>query len=262
MTDTPQFRDPGEVPVLDWVDKGLIDVDPAYQRPLDENRVQRILDWFDWKSFGALILAPVDGGRFHVTDGQHRLEAAKRHPRVAVVPGVIIAAAGTQEEAANFIAINRDRKNISALDRYWAELTSGDPEAQTVDQVCQRAGVKLLRYPGSGGKNNAGETVAIAAIRSVIDKHGALRARQILEVPAKAGVAPITGIQIAAAAVLLTDPEYRDEVDAEGLAEALGGRSLVLEDEANAFAVTHRLPKIKAFASVWFKRTRKKRKAA
>lgn len=256
------FRDPGEVPVLDWVDKARIDVDPAYQRPLDNNRVERILDWFDWKSFGALVLVPVDGGRYHVTDGQHRLEAAKRHPAVTVVPGVIIAAHGVQEEAANFVAINRDRKNISALDRHWAELLAGEPDAKVIDEVCQRAGAHLLRYPGSNGKYVAGETVAIGAIKALVGRDGPEIAESVLQVLVKARVAPITGNQITAAAVLLTDPEYFDHVEPAALSDALAASALVLEDEANAFATTHRVAKARAMAAVWFKRARKKRKAA
>lgn len=121
MADNP-YRDPGDPPVLDWIDVSLIDIDPAYQRGLDEARVQRILDWFTWDAFGAIVIAPADEGRYHCTDGQHRLAAARLHPAVSVVPAIIISAQGTQAEAENFIAINRERKNISALDRYWAEL--------------------------------------------------------------------------------------------------------------------------------------------
>ena len=222
MNENISFRDPGEPPVLDWVDKGLIDIDPAYQRQLDEQRVQKILDWFSWSSFGAIVVAPTEGGRFHCTDGQHRLAAAIRHPAVSVVPAVIVPIEGTQAEAGNFVALNVERKNISPLDRHWAELLAGDPEALTVDQVCERAGVKLLRYPGSNGRYNENETVAVGSIRSAIDKFGAMRARKILEVIAHAGVAPITGNQIAAAALLLTDAEFA-EAEPDALSEALSG---------------------------------------
>ena len=45
------------------------------------------------------------------------------------------------------MAINRDRKNVTALDLYWAELAAGDPEAETVRQVCERAGVSSCGHP-------------------------------------------------------------------------------------------------------------------
>lgn len=258
--DAGAYRDPGEVPVLDWLDKTLIDIDTTYQRGLDEGRVQRIIDWFAWDSFGAIVVAPAVDGRFHAIDGQHRLEAAKRHPKVSVVPAIIITAIGTAAEAETFVNVNGARKNVSPLEMHWAQLAAGDPEAETVKQVCERAGVKLMRYPGSNGKYAPGETVAIAALRGLIDKRGAMKARQTLEILAAAQLKPITAIQIKAAEMLFFDPEFAEHLEPDAIAEAIRGAALVIEDEANAFAATHRMPKVKAFASVWFRKCRKKRR--
>ncbi len=260
MTETT-FRDPGEVPALDWLDKTLIDIDATYQRGLDEGRVQKIVDWFAWDSFGAIVVAPAADGRYHAIDGQHRLEAAKRHPKVSVVPAIIITATGTAAEAETFVNVNGARKNVSPLEMYWAQLASGDPEAETVKQVCERAGLRLLRYPGSNGRFAARETVAIGAIRGLIDRRGAMRARQVLEVLASAELNPVTALQIKAAELLIMDPEFADQVEPDAITDAIRGHAIGLDTEAGAFAATHRLPKVKAFASVWFKRCRKKRRA-
>lgn len=75
MIDDAALPDPGEVPVLDWLDVDLIGVEAMYQRPLDMNRVEGIVRGFSWRSFGALVVVPQQDGRFNVTDGQHRLEA-------------------------------------------------------------------------------------------------------------------------------------------------------------------------------------------
>lgn len=257
-----QHRDPGEVPVLDWIEKGMIDIDPTYQRGLDEARVLRILESFAWDSFGAIVIAPVDYGRYHCIDGQHRLEAAKRHPMVGHVPAVIIARRTVEGEAETFVAVNRDRKNVTPLDLYWAELAASDPEAVTVSQVVDRAGIAILRHPPSNGAFKVRETVAIGALRSLIDRRGAMRARIMLDVLAGADLKPIKAHQIKAAETLLTDPEYADQVDAEALTESLSGAALALDDEASVFAATHRVPLWKALASVWFRKTRKKRRQA
>ncbi|WP_116654854.1 DUF262 domain-containing protein [Pelagibacterium sediminicola] len=255
-----EYRDPGDPPVLDWIDVNLIDIDPAYQRGLDDARVQRILDWFTWDAFGAIVIAPAAEGRYNCTDGQHRLAAARRHPAVSVVPAIIIHAQGTQAEAENFIAINRERKNISALDRYWAEVAASDDDAKTIEQVCERAGITIMRNPCS--QYEPRQTVAISAIRSLVDKWGAMRARQILEVLAKAELAPIKGEHIRAAEILMTDDEFRHSVEPDALSEALTGNDEEFGVEAKAFAKTHRMPVGRALASVWFRRTRKKRRAA
>lgn len=255
-----EFKDPGEVPAIDWVDKTMIDIDPAYQRGLDNARVDKILRGFEWASFGAIVVAPAADGRYHCTDGQHRLEAAKRHPMLTVVPAIIVQVIGVKAEAANFIALNRDRKNITALDRYWAELAAEGDEAMTVDQVTKRAGVTIQRYPSLG--YDCGQTIAIAAIRAVVDGRGAMRARAILQVLAQCELAPIKGEHVRAAELLMTDDEFRNEVDPEALSEAMRGRDEEFSIEAKAFAKTHRMSTAKALASVWFRKTRKKRKAA
>jgi len=256
-----EFRDPGDPPVLDWLDKDVIDIDRTYQRELDEPRVQRILDWFDWRNFGALVVAPDGDGRYHCIDGQHRLEAAKRHPKVTVVPAVVIQQAETVQEAETFVAVNKDRKNVTPLQLYWAELAANDPEAVTVSQVCARAEISIVRSPGGGTWTKPGDTVAIGAIKSLVARRGAMRSRQMLEVLGKAHLKPVTALQIKAVEVLMTESEFA-EADAEALTEAITGKALVLEDEARAFAVTHRVPLAKAHASVWFKRCRKRRKVA
>jgi hypothetical protein len=73
-------RNVGELPELTWVDVDLIDVDESYQRDADGRRVGRILESFRWDHFGAVVLARKPDGRFAVTDGQHRVKAAKLHP--------------------------------------------------------------------------------------------------------------------------------------------------------------------------------------
>ena len=255
-----EYRDPGDPPVLDWIDVNLIDIDPAYQRGLDDTRVQRILDWFTWDAFGAIVIAPAAEGRYNCTDGQHRLAAARRHPAVSVVPAIIIHAQGTQAEAENFIAINKDRRNISALDRYWAEVAANEPTAIAVSKSCESAGVTVMRHPSQS--YGPGETVSISAIRAVVDKRGTTAAQRILAVCADAGLAPIKAEHIRAAEFLLTDDEFCHDVEPEALAESMVRNGEEWLIEARAFSATHRMPVGRALASVWFRRTRKKRRVA
>ncbi|MEP9354897.1 ParB N-terminal domain-containing protein [Xanthobacter sp. KR7-65] len=54
-------------------------VDPEYQREMSRrgvSNVRRISENFDWSKFAPVIVAPVEGGRFAVVDGQHRTTAA------------------------------------------------------------------------------------------------------------------------------------------------------------------------------------------
>lgn len=258
MTETVTFPDPGDVPVLDWLDPGLIDADPLYQRPLDETRVDAILKGFTWRSFGAIVVVPQADGKYHATDGQHRLEAAKRHPKVTHVPAVIVKAEDIQSEASIFVEINKNRKNVSALELFFAGLAADDDDALTIHQVCERAGVRIPKYASAGFK--PGDCVSISAIQSVINRRGAMRARQVLEVLAKADLAPISANHIKAAESLLLDDEFG--VEGEDLTATILGMGAAAEAEAKRFAATHCCSMWKGLASVWFQRCRKRRKAA
>ena len=255
------FPDPGEPPTVDWIDKGQLDVDMTYQRPEDRQRIDRMARTFSWAKFGAIVVVHKDGGRFNIVDGQHRAKAAILHPMVTVLPAVVLTGvASTAAEASSFLGLNGG-KAVSPLQMHFAAVVAGDEDAMTIDQVCQRASVKLLRNPASNGDYGVGETIAIAGLKGLVSRRGVIRARQILEVLVQAKLAPITGNHIRAAELLLTDAEFCDEITAEDLTAAIE-RSDDIDDEVTAFAKTHRLPAWRALASIWFRRTRKKRKAA
>lgn len=257
MAEENSVRDPGEVPVLDWIDKSAIDADTLYQRPLDENRVASILAGFSWRSFGALVLVPHGDGRYAVTDGQHRLEAAKRHPLVQHVPAVIVQAEDISAEAGVFVAVNRNRKNVSALELFFAQLAAGDADALDIQQVCQRAGIRVPKYPVD---YKPGDSIAVSAIGVLIKNVGVMRARQYLEI--LTGFAPITGMHVKAVEHLLTDKEFADQVQIEDVAAAIKTMGDGAVAEAKRFAATHRVTSWKGLASVWFQKTRKRKAPA
>lgn len=259
MNDAPAYPDPGEVPVLDWLDVALIDVEPMYQRPLDMGRVDEIALSFSWRSFGAIVVVPQETGRYHATDGQHRLEAAKKHPAVTHVPAVIVKAEDVHAEAGIFVDINKNRKNVSALELFFAKLTAQDDDATTVYQVCQKAGVRIPKHPGD---YRPGDTVAVAAVQALIDKHGAMRARERLQALVAARFAPITAAHIKAIDMLLTDSEFADQITIDDLTTALTVHGNMVEIDAKRFAQTHRVPLWKATANVWFQKTKKRRATA
>lgn len=71
------MRDYNIEPVYMQVHSSRIYVDPAYQRPVDEKRIERIV-----KEFNPAIVSPVKvserDGAYWVFDGQHTLEALKK----------------------------------------------------------------------------------------------------------------------------------------------------------------------------------------
>lgn len=92
-------------------------------------------------------------------------------------------------------------------------LTAGDEHAQDVQNVCDPGGVKVLLT--TPHRYEAGDSVAITAISALAKKHSVMKARQILEVVAKAGLAPIKDAHMKAAELLMVDPEFCDQFEPE-----------------------------------------------
>lgn len=139
--------DPGARPELRWIDKRLIDVDRRYQRDITvrgERHVNNILREFEWKFFQVVTVTP-SKGRYNAIDGQHRLAAAMRHPKVKDVPCVVIPQATLTEQAKVFDIMNTKRLGVSPLAKFHAALAAGDPAAMRVDYICAEAGLTILK---------------------------------------------------------------------------------------------------------------------
>lgn len=161
--------DLGELPELAWVDKKKIDVDHNYQREVDGKAVQRILKDFRWDHFGAVVLARKKGGRFAVTDGQHRVKAALLHPGVKDVPALITAIDGMADEAKNFLTINRARKAVTTVEMYWAGVAAGDALCLRVKDVLKRARCEVA---ANQAEYKVGNTNAVSAVTRSLERYG------------------------------------------------------------------------------------------
>ncbi|TGT36203.1 DUF6551 family protein [Mesorhizobium sp. M8A.F.Ca.ET.165.01.1.1] len=249
------YPDPGDVPVLDWIETGRITVDPLYQRPLDEQRVMAIVKAFTWRSFGAVVVVPAGDG-YHVTDGQHRLEAAKLHPKVTHVPAVIVQAENIAAEASVFVDINRNRKNVSALELFFAELAAEKPDAIATLKAAAGAGIRIPKFPGNFKAN---DTIAVGELQKLNLGYVETRVAEFLTTVAAGGFKPITANHLKAVEHLLTDREFAPHIMAEDLASTIRAVGTSMDKEARRFAATHGVTFWKGLASVWFQKCKKRR---
>jgi hypothetical protein len=263
---TPTEPTTGE-PIFETVDPTTLFVDPDYQRDIGERGIRQIRNMIDnwrWDKFRAPVCAfekDDDGVEvLKIIDGQHTCIAAASHPNIHRIPVQIVEAPDKQSQAAAFIGQNVDRLGVTKLQMHQAALTAGKEHALDIQHVCDRAGVKILLT--TPHRYEAGDTVAITAISALVKKHTAMKARQILEVLAKANLAPVKDAHIKAAELLLTDPEYCEAFDPEDLTKEIEAAGGTAEHEAKLFSVAHKVPVWKALAIQWFKKTRKKRRAA
>lgn len=164
---------PGPFPMLQWVEVQKLVVDPEYQREMSRrgvSNVRRISENFDWSKFAPVIVAPVEGGRFAVVDGQHRTTAAMLRGIESVPCQVVQADRAKQAEA--FAAVNGHVTKTTPQQLFHARLTAGDPQAKELAEVCAAAEVFVTRRNLVQAKMRKGQTQAVGALRRCLDTHG------------------------------------------------------------------------------------------
>lgn len=261
---TPHVPTTGE-PICERVDPTTLYVDHRYQRQIGDRgrkQIRKVIQNFCWTKFKPPICAYAEHeGQtiLKVLDGQHTAIAAASNPHIDLIPVMIVDAPDTQSQASAFVGQNTHRLGITALQLHHSAVLAGYDEAVDVDRTCQRAGVKVLKSLPKTGKYQPGDTIAIAAIKGLVSRREPLGARVILEVLANAHLAPITALHIKAAEYVMTDPDMSKRVDPEELTKTIGDMYLTAEDQAGILAKDQRVPEWRALASIWYRKTKKKR---
>lgn len=162
-------------PIFENIDPATLHVDGAYQRDVSERGVRQIrqmIECWEWSKFQPPVCTYAENNDgqtiLKVLDGQHTAIAAASHPRIITIPVMIVEAADLEAQAKAFIGQNTDRLQVTKLQLHQAALIAGDEDALDIQQVCERAGVRLLL--ANNGKYEAGDTVAISAVSAVVKK--------------------------------------------------------------------------------------------
>lgn len=249
---------PRALPIFEWVDPATLLVDEGYQRDSSERSlklVRKIIGGWDWAKFKAPVGVLVDDG-IELIDGQHTAIAAASHPDIPKIPVMIIDAPERTDRAGAFISHNRDRVSVTATQLHVAALAAGQDDALAIQRVCGAVGVTVLRTTQGAGRYPPASTVAVTAIGALIRSRGEEATTRVLACLVRAGLAPITQIEIKAADLLLHDPEYGD-LPADKLPAIIVAMGPRAEAEAKMFVAAH--PSIslwKAIAVTWFKNRR------
>ena len=137
----PANVNPGPAPMLQWIRIEQLVVDDSYQRDLKAGNwktIQRIAEAFRWSRFSPVFVAPVEGGRFAIIDGQHRTHAAAICG-FAEVPCQVVQMS-LEEQAASFAAVNGLVTKVTLQQIFKAALTAGETWAIECDRICRDAG--------------------------------------------------------------------------------------------------------------------------
>jgi hypothetical protein len=260
---TPGGADMQE-PKFERVDPAVLLVDESYQRNLSARSVRlirKIVAHWDWRTFMPPVVVKTKEG-LHVIDGQHTAIAALSHPKITEIPIMVVQAPDVADRAKAFLGRNRDRISVTPNQLYVAAVAAGDEDAMTVEQVCQRAGVRILKQPPAAGSFKPGDTLAVGSVGSLIKRRGAMNSRKVLEVLTGAKIAPVPAGLIKAVEHLMFDPELSPQVDPADITTAIRANLGEIESEAKLFAATHNISLWKALATTLFKRCKRGRRRA
>lgn len=137
---------PGEPTNLD---KRLIGVDHSYQRQhINHARVLRIANEFSYVCFNAIAVARRPDGTYWCFDGQHRLAGVMKRADITHVPTMVHHSCGPVDEAKFFLAINKDRGSLVALDAFRCLVTHKEPVALVVNAMIENTGYRVARGGG------------------------------------------------------------------------------------------------------------------
>lgn len=252
-------------PKFEWVDPRNLLVDVVYQRNLSERSVtliRKIVGSWDWARFKPPVVARSGDNHFEVIDGQHTAIAAASHPGVESIPVMVVEALDQAARASAFVGHNRDRIALTVGQMHAAAVAAGDEDAITLVQVCERAGITVLKNPPGNGAFKPRDTLAVASIRALINRRGAMKARMVLQVLSDAECAPVSASGIKAVEMLLHDAEYAGQVDPADLTTTIRAMGSTAEQEAKVFAAAHNVPLWRALGIVLFKGSRRGRRRA
>ena len=123
----PMTVNPGSAPILQWVKIVDLVVDDRYQRDLkfgNWKAIRRIAQNFKWSRFSPVFVAPVEGGKFAIIDGQHRTHAAAICG-FSEVPCQVVHMS-RDEQAAAFAAVNGLVTKVTLWNIYKAALVAAE----------------------------------------------------------------------------------------------------------------------------------------
>lgn len=155
-------------PMMQWVNIADLVIDTSYQRdlgPRNETAIRKIAADFRWSRFAPVMLAPVDGGRFAIIDGQHRTHAAMVCG-IEAVPAMIVQI-DPQEQASAFSYVNSATTKITLHHIYKAALTAREPWAISAKEAVEAAGCDLRRSNGSTANKKRGQIYCIGLIKDL-----------------------------------------------------------------------------------------------
>lgn len=160
--------DLGPVSQQQWIEIASLVVDPHYQREIlgaGRRNIAAIAAGFRWSHFAPVIVAPIEGGRYAIVDGQHRTTAAAI-VGIKSVPCLVILA-GRDEQARAFKAVNAQTTRMHPTAMFRAAVAAGDAAALAAFEMARAADVSICVRPVSAAEMKARHTLAVKQLQDM-----------------------------------------------------------------------------------------------
>jgi len=145
-----------------------------YQRAPIAAHGAKIAAEYDEHLVGILDVS-LRNANYWMLDGQHRKEALLKRGIVEATC-LVHKELTYEQEASLFKHKQLDRKNVSAYDKFRADIEAKNQAALTIQEIATNAGYKI------GRKNSIGEISAIAALDRIYNRYGADTLRRVLAI--------------------------------------------------------------------------------
>lgn len=167
--DRPSQIDPGPAAMLQWLRIDDLAIDDDYQRELRRanwTAIRKIAGSFKWSRFSPVFVAPIEGGKYAIIDGQHRTHAAAMCG-FAEVPCQIVPMT-TSEQAASFAAVNGLVTKVTPGQIYKAALAAEEQWAIDCRDVCTAADCRLMFSSASSDQKKAGQIFGLGMVKAYV----------------------------------------------------------------------------------------------
>lgn len=113
-----------------------INIDPAYQRNLRHDLIERIRSDYDIVKAGPILVSKRKDGTLWCVDGQHRMTGAKLAGEEEVFAHVVHNL--TQEEEAALRLARNERRSDNTFEKFRTRLVMGDKKAHAIVGICHQ----------------------------------------------------------------------------------------------------------------------------
>jgi hypothetical protein len=129
-----------------------INVDPAYQRDLRHDLVNKIGRGYDIVKAGPVLVSEREDSTLWMVDGQHRMAGAQQAGETELFAHVVHGL--TQAQEAELRLARNDRKSDTQQEKWRSRLVMGDPKAEAITELVLQYGTEINLSPvGTHGIN-------------------------------------------------------------------------------------------------------------